>query len=61
MADKQIRIYPERREIDAVRLAKALLSLASHLSPEDKARFVAEGKRVRRTILGGVKQKGSAA
>jgi hypothetical protein len=61
MAKQRIRIIPKRREVDAARLAEALLDLVDHLSPEDKARYLVEGKPVLDEIKGGDRPKGSAA
>ncbi len=62
MADNQIRIFPKLREaVDDDRLAKALLDLVDHLSPEDKRLIAAEGERVLKEVKGQQKLKGSAA
>jgi hypothetical protein len=61
MSDKQIRIFPTRREVDTDRLAMALLDLVAKLSPEDKARYQAEGDKVMKKLGLGATQKGSAA
>jgi hypothetical protein len=61
-ADREVHIYPTRREIDLERLAQALLSLVDQLSPKDKAYFLAEGDRVLQDLNEGYpKAKGSAA
>lgn len=59
--DKTVQIYPKRREIDPARMADALLHLVDRLSPEDKARFASEGKRIMKEIEAPPKAKGSAA
>jgi hypothetical protein len=61
MASQRIRIIPKRREVDVGRLAEALLVLIDHLSPEDRARFLAEGRRALGEEEGGDRPKGSAA
>jgi len=57
--EKRIRIYPKAREIDAERMAMALLALVAQLTPEDKARFVALGEGVLADISGASLPKGS--
>ena len=61
MSEQKIRIIPKRREVDSVRLAEALLDLVGHLSPEERAHYIAEGERILREIKGGSAPKGSAA
>ena len=61
MSDKQIHVFPTRREVDTERLAMALLDLVANLSPEDKARYLSEGDEVMKKLGLGAKQKGSAA
>lgn len=61
MSEQQVRIIPQRREVDAARLAEALLDLVGHLSPEERAHYVAEGERILRGIKGDSKPKGPAA
>jgi hypothetical protein len=61
MNDKQIRIYPARREVDTERLAMALLDLVAKLNQEDKARLLAEDDRSRKTSSHSNRRKGSAA
>jgi hypothetical protein len=61
MGDKQIRIYPKRREVDTERLAMALLDLIAKLDSEERARFLAAGEKASKKLGFGRKPKGSAA
>jgi hypothetical protein len=63
MANKtrSVQIYPARRELEASRLAQALLHLVEHLSPKDKAHFVFEGERIVEGLKASRKTKGTAA
>jgi hypothetical protein len=62
MQDKEIRIYPERREeIDAERIARALLSLIGRLTPEQKEVYLKEGEKLMRELHMTVPGRRSAA
>lgn len=62
MQDKEIRIYPERREeIDAERIARALLSLIERLTPDQKEVYLKEGETIMRQLGMTVPGKRSAA
>jgi hypothetical protein len=61
MGDKQIRIYPKRREVDTERLAMALLDVIAKLDPDDRVRLLAAGEKTAKNLGLGRKAKGSAA
>ena len=47
MQEKEIRIYPEQRdEVDAERIARALLALIERLTPDQKEVYLKEGERI---------------
>lgn len=59
--NKEVRIYPQRREPDAARLAQALLHLVDHIPPRERDKFAAHGERLLEEMKPAPKAKGSAA
>ena len=62
MPDKELQIYPTRKtNEDAERLAQALLRLVDHLTSQERAFFLKEGRSISLEVKPDRKSKGSAA